>query len=139
MKKLTAILLILSLLVCFGTTVFAENDGIAICSTMVLNTRVALSFTDDGRAKMTAQYTGFEGLVEGAHVVFKLQKQGWLWFIWDDVANWIDIELTGTYASRSIESFVLESTGNYKLIVYFTFYNSAGETEELTLETEATY
>ena len=138
MKKLTAILLILSLLACFGITVFAENDGVSLCSTMVMNIIIDLDFTDDGRARMTAKYTGFEGRVEGAHVVFTLQKQGWLWFIWDDIARWSDIEMTGTNASRTI-SYPLESGGNYKLIVDFTFYNSAGETEQLRVECEASY
>ena len=137
MKKLIAILLVLTLLVCFGTTVFADNEGIAVCSTMVQNIGVKLTF-EDGEAKMTANYMGFEGMVEGAHVVFTLQKQGWLWFIWDDVARWINIELTGTSASRTIP-YPLDSTGNYKLIVEFTFYNSAGETEVQTREIEAAY
>ena len=138
MKKLTAILLILSLLACFGITVFAENDGVSLCSTMVMHTIVNLSFTEDGWARMTAEYEGFADRVEGAHVVFTLQKQGWLWFIWDDIARWSDIEMTGTNASRTI-SYPLESGGNYKLIVDFTFYNSAGETEQLRVECEASY
>ena len=137
MKKLVAILLVLTLSICFGTTVFADNDGIALCSSMVLNMGAELKF-ENGVAKMTADYTGIDGMVEGAHVVFTLQKQGWLWFIWDDVARWVDIELTGTSAARTI-SYPVDSTGNYKLIVEFTFYNSQGQTEQMTRETEASY
>lgn len=140
---LASVLTVACLFTCFATTASAKNvSTFAIGGTASPQYDIANSVSSDlnfvgTTAECISQGSGFNTVK--ITVVQTLQKySGWFW-IWDDVpgATW-----TKTVNS-SVISFVNTksglSSGKYRVKSVFTFTNTSGKTETLTIYSDPEY
>lgn len=91
--------------------------------------------SDDGVATISALYTGYQGVTEGAVFSILLQKKTLLW--WSDVEEWA-ITKNG-WTNSVIITRTLESRGKYRAIIGYLIDGKGGATDEMSFTLEYEY
>lgn len=132
---LASVLMVACLFTCFTVTASAKNvSAYAIGDTASPQYDIATKVTSNLRitgttAECLSQGDGFNTVK--ITVVQTLQKySGWFW-IWDDVATWTKTVNLNAVSFSNVKSGL--SSGKYRVKSVFTFTNSSGKTETLTI------
>ena len=95
------------------------------------------SISSTGKAVVTSDYLGKDGLVTKGTIHTKIQKKFGLIWITVDCGEWTD---TSTATSYSVShTLQLLKSGTYRAHVEFTIYGTGGSPDHMTTNIERTY
>lgn len=135
MKKLIALALCVVTLFCLFVPVYAS--GISLYTNNVSSADTVFSISSTGKAVVTSDYLGKDGLVTKGTIHTKIQKKFGLIWITVDCGEWTD---TSTATSYSVShTLQLLKSGTYRAHVEFTIYGTGGSPDNMTTNIERTY
>ena len=133
MKKLTFILIGI-LFLSLTLTFFAYHRSVTFCNVNTMHTATSFGFTDDGRARVSISYLGYQNTT-GATIHIKIEKQGYLFFRTTVADHYLTVE--GEEYQEDL-FYAIDKDGLYYCAVTYTV-SGVGEDDIIVFKDEKTY
>lgn len=135
MKRTISLILCLVIFFTITTSVYASE--ITPYSNNVYTTDAYFAITSSGKATVSYEYRGKQGVIKSAKIVTKVQKKFGLIWITVDNGSWTDTSTAINYSqSHSVQ---LSKTGTYRAHLEFTISGTGGSDDKITKNMEKTY
>ena len=136
MKKFFMRILSLTLVfICiFQTSVFA--DGISLLNNNTASHYTEFTISEDGKAIIDLEYTGFPNVTTGATITMKIEKRNLLVF-WTDIVETTYSVSGSSYSYQHV--YLLEKTGTYRCTVEYVISGTGGADDVITFQDTKTY
>ena len=133
-KKMLAVILLISILAMMGITSFASNEAISPRLSHTSGANFSFAATPDG-GYIDVTYDGYGSLVR-ADLTVKVEKR-FLLFFWNEVDTWsaTNYDIEGEF----VHTFTLDGSGTYRAKFTLTVTGTNDTVDTIPFEIESSY